>query len=125
MAAEKGEFSEFHRVASADEIAPGEVKQYRVEDRPVALCNVDGELHAFEDVCTHQFAYLSEGKMEDTRIRCPLHGAKFDVKTGAAKSLPAVKPVPKHEVKVDDGEVYVALNPKRVKVGGGRRRRKG
>jgi nitrite reductase/ring-hydroxylating ferredoxin subunit len=112
---------EFHKVASTDEVAPGTVKQYTVEDRPVALCNVDGEFHAFEDVCTHAFAYLSEGGMEGDRIKCPRHGALFDVKTGQPKSLPAVKPVPKHEVKVEDGSVYVAMNPKRVKVGGRRR----
>ena len=112
----------FHKLAPVDDVAPGEVKQYRVEDRPVALCNVDGEFYAFEDVCTHSFAYLSEGGMEGGRIRCPLHGALFDVKTGQPKSLPAVKPVPTHEVKVEDGYVYVALNPKRVKVGGRRGR---
>jgi len=115
---------EFHKVAPTDEVAPGEVKQYQVEGRPVALCNVDGELYAFEDVCTHQFAHLSEGGLEGGQIKCPLHGAKFDVKTGAAKSLPAVKAVPTHEVKVEDGIVYVALNPKRVKIGGGRGRRR-
>ncbi len=104
---------EFHKVASTDEVAPGTVKQYTVEDRPVALCNVDGEFHAF--------AYLSEGGMEGDRIKCPLHGALFDVRTGQPKSLPAVKPVPKHEVKVEDGNIYVAMNPKRVKVGGRRR----
>ncbi len=113
--------AEFHKIASTDEVAPGEVKQYRVEDRPVALCNVDGEFHAFEDVCTHAFAYLSEGGMEGDKIVCPLHGARFDIRTGKPKSLPAVKPVPKHEVKVEDGHVYVAMNPKRVKVGGRRR----
>ena len=112
--------AEFHKIAGANEVAPGEVRQYRIEDRPVALCNVDGEFHAFEDVCTHQFTHLSEGEFEDSEVKCPLHGAKFDVKTGAAKSLPAVKPVPKHEVKVENGNVYVALNPKRVKVGGRR-----
>jgi nitrite reductase/ring-hydroxylating ferredoxin subunit len=115
---------EFHKVAPTDEVAPGEVKQYQVEGRPVALCNVDGELYAFEDVCTHAFAHLSEGGLEGDRIKCPLHGAKFDVKTGAAKSLPAVKGIPTHEVKVKDGSVYVALNPKRVKIGGGRGRRR-
>ena len=114
--------AEFHKLAAADEVGPGEIKQYLVEDRFVALCNVEGEFHAFEDVCTHQFTHLSEGEFSDTQVTCPLHGAKFDVKTGAAKSLPAVKPVPKHEVKVEDGNVYVALNPKRVKVGGRRRR---
>jgi nitrite reductase/ring-hydroxylating ferredoxin subunit len=112
--------AEFHKLAAADEVGPGEIKQYLVEGRFVALCNVDGEFHAFEDVCTHQFTHLSEGEFTDSEVKCPLHGAKFDVKTGAARSLPAVKPVPKHEVKVEDGNVYVALNPKRVKVGGRR-----
>jgi 3-phenylpropionate/trans-cinnamate dioxygenase ferredoxin subunit len=112
--------AEFHKLAAADEVGPGEIKQYLVDDRFVALCNVDGEFHAFEDVCTHQFTHLSEGEFTDSQVTCPLHGAKFDVKTGAAKSLPAVKPVPKHEVKVEEGNVYVALNPKRVKVGGRR-----
>ncbi len=115
--------AEFHKIAAANEVAPGEVKQYIVEDRPVALCNVEGELHAFEDICTHQYTHLSEGQFSDSEITCPLHGARFDVKTGAAKTLPAVKPVPKHDVKVEDGHVYVALNPKRVKVGGRRGRR--
>ena len=114
----------FHKLAVAGEVAPGQIKQYRVEDRFVALCNVDGEFHAFEDVCTHQFTHLSEGEFKGSEVKCPLHGARFDVKTGAAKSLPAVKPVPKHEVKVEDGTVYVALNPKRVKLGGGRGRRR-
>lgn len=109
--------AKFHKIAGVDEVAPGEIKQYLVEDRYVALCNVDGEFHAFEDVCTHKFAHLSEGEFKDSEVKCPLHGAKFDVKSGAAKSLPAVKPVPKHEVKVEDGYVYVALNPKQVKVG--------
>ncbi len=114
--------AEFHKIAKTEDLAPGEVKQYRVEDRPVALCNVGGEFYAFEDICTHQFTYLSEGELTGAQIKCPRHGAKFDVKSGAARSLPAVKPVPTHEVKVEDGNVYVALNPKRVKVGGRRRR---
>ncbi len=117
--------AEFHKIAKTEEVGPGEVKQYTVEDRPVALCNVNGEFHAFEDICTHQYTHLSEGELSDERIKCPLHGAVFDIKSGEAKSLPAVKPLPIHEVKVEDGNVYVALNPERVKVGGkGRRRRR-
>jgi nitrite reductase/ring-hydroxylating ferredoxin subunit len=112
--------AEFYKLGTVEEVGPGEIQQYLVEDRFVALCNVEGEFHAFEDVCTHQFTHLSEGEFTGSEVKCPLHGAKFDVKTGAAKSLPAVKPVPKHEVKVENGNVYVALNPKRVKVGGRR-----
>ncbi len=115
--------AEFHKIAAADELSPGEIKQYTVEERPVALCNVgDGKFHAFEDICTHQFAHLSEGEFDGKRVKCPLHGASFDVETGEPKSLPAVKPVPKHEVKVEGGNVYVALNPKRVKTAKRRRR---
>jgi len=124
MSAPPKEMPEFHELAKADEVAPGEVKQYQVEGRPVALCNVDGELYAFEDICTHAFAHLSEGGLEGGQIKCPLHGAKFDVKTGKALTLPAVKAVPTHELKVKDGIVCVALNEKRVKVGGRRDRRR-
>ena len=116
--------AEFHKLGTVDEVGPGEIKQYLVEDRFVALCNVEGEFHAFEDVCTHQFTHLSEVEFTDSEVKCPLHGAMFDVKTGAVKSLPAVKPVPKHEVKVENGNVYVALNPKRVKIAGRRGRRR-
>ena len=115
---------EFQKIGRVDEVLPGEVKQYQVEERPVALCNVAGELYAFEDICTHQFAFLSEGEFKGHQIKCPLHGAKFDVRSGRALSLPAVKPIPEHEVKVEDGNVYVALNPKRVKVVGRRGRRR-
>ncbi len=115
--------AEFHKIATTNGVVPGEAKQYTVEGRPVALCNLEGEFHAFEDICTHQFAHLTEGGLEGDRIKCPLHGATFDVRSGEAKSLPAVKPVPKHEVKVEGDNVYVALNPKQVKVGGRRRRR--
>lgn len=114
--------TEYHKLTTTGDVGPGEAKQYRVDDRPVVLYNADGELHAFEDVCTHQFAHLSEGGLEGDQIKCPLHGAKFDVGTGRPKSLPAVKPVPKHEVRVEGGHVYVALNPNRVKVGGRRGR---
>jgi 3-phenylpropionate/trans-cinnamate dioxygenase ferredoxin component len=112
--------AEFYKLGTVEEVGPGEIQQYLVENRFVALCNVEGEFHAFEDICTHQFTHLSEGEFTGSEVKCPLHGAKFDVKTGAAKSLPAVKPVPKHEVKVENGNVYVALNPKRVKVSGRR-----
>ena len=116
--------AEFHKIASAEEVAPGELKQFELEGRPVGLCNIGGEFYAFEDICTHQFAHLSDGEFDGAgEVKCPLHGARFDVESGEAKSLPAVKPVPTHEVKVEDGAVYVALNEKQVKVGGRRRRR--
>ena len=116
---------EFHKLAKADEVAPGEVKQYQVEGRPVALCNVDGEFHAIEDVCTHDAGPLAQGELIGSQIKCPRHGAKFDVTTGKALTLPAIKPVPKHEVKVEGNDIYVALSEAKVSPTMGRRRRRG
>ena len=114
---------EFHKIASTDEVAPGAVKQYMVEDRPVALCNVDGEFHAIEDVCTHDAGPLDQGELIGSQIKCPRHGAKFDVTTGRALTLPAIKPVPKHDVKVEGDDIYVALTEAKVSPTMGRRRR--
>jgi 3-phenylpropionate/trans-cinnamate dioxygenase ferredoxin subunit len=117
------ESKDFQRIATTGEVAPGELKQFELDGRPVGLCNIDGEFYAFEDICTHQFAHLSDGEFDgEKEVKCPLHGARFDVRSGEAKSLPAVKSLPTHEIKVEDGEIYVALNPKQVKVGGRRRR---
>ena len=117
------ESKESQKIATTDEVAPGELKQFELDGRPVGLCNLGGEFYAFEDICTHQFAYLSEGEFDgEKEVKCPLHGARFDVQSGEAKSLPAVKSLPTHEVKVEDGGIYIRLNPKRVKVGGRRRR---
>ena len=99
--------AEFHKIAKAGDVAPGEVGVYEVEGHRVALCNVDGEFYAIEDVCTHDAGPLDQGELIGSQIKCPRHGAKFDVTTGKALTLPAVKPVPKHDVKIEGDDVYV------------------
>ena len=113
---------EFHKIAKTGDVAPGEVALYEIEGHRVALCNVDGDFHAIEDVCTHDAGPLDQGELAGKEIKCPRHGAKFDVTTGNALTLPAVKPVPKHDVKVKSNDVYVAL--KEAKVSPTRRRRR-
>lgn len=114
--------SEYHRIASTADVAPGEVKVYEVEDHRVAVCNVDGEFHAIEDVCTHDGSPLDQGELTGKQIKCPRHGAKFDVTTGKALTLPAVKPVPKHYTKVEGDDLYVALREVKITPTKGRRR---
>ena len=113
---------EFHKIAKTGDVAPAEVGLYEVEGHRIALCNVDGEFHAIEDVCTHDAGPLDQGELAGKEIKCPRHGAKFDVTTGKALTLPAVKPVPKHDVKVESNDVYLAL--KEAKVSPTRRRRR-
>ena len=115
--------AEFHKIAKTEDLAPGEVNVDEWEGHRVALCNVGGELYAIEAVCPHAAGPLDQGELIGSQIKCPRHGAKFDVTTGKALTLPAVKPVPKHEVKVEGGDVYVALSEAKVSPTMGRRRR--
>ena len=117
--------AEFHKIASVGDLAPGEVNVYEVEGHRVALCNVSDEFYAIEDVCTHDAGPLDQGELIGSQIKCPRHGARFDVTTGKALTLPAIKPVPKHDVKVEGDYIYVALREAKVSPTMGRRRRRG
>lgn len=94
-------------VAKKSEIAPGTTRRVVVDGTEVLLCNVEGEIYAIEDVCTHDGGELDQGELEGCRIMCPRHGAYFDVKTGAALTLPAILPVPTYEVRVEGDDIFV------------------
>ena len=95
------------RVCSRSELAPGSVK--RLDEPAVAVFNVDGTYFAIGDVCTHEWARLSEGELDGETVICPLHGACFSLSTGEALSLPAVEPVEIFAVILQDDDVYVEL----------------
>lgn len=103
--------TEFITVARADELKPGTMTCVKVGRTRVALANVDGEIFAFSDTCTHEEASLSEGELFGDVVECPLHGAAFNVRTGAVESFPAVYPVATYAVRVQDGLVQVATEP--------------
>jgi len=75
-------------------------------DTAILVCNIDGEIYALEDKCTHQDFELSPGKLDGVEIECVLHGAKFDVRTGEALCAPAYAPVPKFPVRIENGVIY-------------------
>ncbi len=99
----------FVRVASLSELPEGAVLGVAAEGRRVCLANADGEVYAFADNCSHRDFPLSNGELdtEECTITCEWHGAMFDVRTGKALSLPAIKPIPVYACRVEDGEIYV------------------
>ncbi len=99
--------SKFVKVARAEEIGPGQKRIVEVDGVLVVVINLDGEFYAVEDVCTHDGGPLGEGRLEDGQIICPRHGARFDVRTGDALTLPAFEPVPTYEVRVDGDDILV------------------
>ena len=99
----------FVRVCSVSDIpSDTDVLGLEVEGRPVAVArDGDGELHAVDNVCSHQYVLLSEGEVEDCTIECWLHGSRFDLRTGQPIGLPATVPVPVYPVTIDGDDVLV------------------
>ena len=101
--------AEFVRVADVTDVPDPGSMLVEVDGDVVALFHVEGRFHAIDDVCTHDGGTLVDGELVGHKIACPRHGAKFDVRTGAALSMPAVRPTRCHDVKVENGGVWVRL----------------
>ncbi len=101
--------AEYIRVAALAEVAPGQLLSVEVAGEKICLANVEGEIYAVRDNCSHKDFPLSSGTLADTEIECSWHGARFDLETGRALCLPAIKPVRTYEVKIDAGEIYLAM----------------
>ncbi|RZF24449.1 non-heme iron oxygenase ferredoxin subunit [Paraburkholderia sp. UYCP14C] len=95
-------------VCSVTELKPGDMKCVFLGARRILLSNVDGQVYATSDLCSHALAYLSDGFLEGAVVECPLHGAQFDVTTGKALSAPADGDIDTYEVTVTDGRIFVA-----------------
>jgi 3-phenylpropionate/trans-cinnamate dioxygenase ferredoxin component len=102
--------AEWFKVGSAGEVPDGEVMAYTAGDRQVAIANVDGDLHAFDELCTHQQCSLAEGELDGTTLECACHGSLFDVTTGEAIGGPAVDPLGVYKVAEEDGELRVLVD---------------
>ncbi|MDX1944616.1 MAG: Rieske 2Fe-2S domain-containing protein [Pirellulaceae bacterium] len=101
--------SEFTRVAATTDLPdPGRLL-VEVEERLVVLLKVGGEFFCLDDVCTHDGGPLSDGPLDDHTLACPRHGAKFDIKTGNALTMPATENTLAHEVQIRGDEVWIKL----------------
>jgi naphthalene 1,2-dioxygenase system ferredoxin subunit len=84
----------------------------KVEGVQVALFNVEGQVYAIDDRCTHGNAYLSEGDLDGFEIECPMHAGVFDVRTGAVLCQPATRAARCHQVRIEDGAVFIRITPR-------------
>ena len=100
----------FVKAANLSDIPQGRLKVFEVEDEEVALANVDGEIFAVANVCTHDNGPLGEGYLFGDEVECPRHGARFCVRDGQVKTLPAIIPVPTFEVKVEGNDILVDVD---------------
>jgi len=96
-------------LVGSEEIAPGTMRRFDIEGRSILVANVDGHFYATDDTCTHEDASLSAGALRGEHVTCPLHGSRFDLRTGEPLEEPAVEALRTYAVKVERGKVLVAL----------------
>lgn len=102
--------SRWVKLGPAADIAPGKTGDFQLDDHSILVANCDGTYFAIEDRCTHDDGPLAQGRLSRCQIECPRHGAKFDMKTGKALTLPAFSPVAAYAVReTDDGVLEVDL----------------
>src|ERR1700723_2053129 len=101
--------SEWHPLATLDDVPAGEMSAHEVGDIHIALYNIDGTIFATDNVCTHAYALLTDGWLDNNIIECPLHGAQFDVCTGKAVCPPAEADLRTYAVRVVEGRIEVLL----------------
>jgi 3-phenylpropionate/trans-cinnamate dioxygenase ferredoxin component len=101
---------EWVTVAAVDDLEEGWASVVQANGREFALAKLDdGTLRAIDNVCTHDGGPLGEGEIYGKQIECPRHGARFDLETGRALTLPAVIGVKAYEVRVEGDQVQVRL----------------
>ena len=102
----------WHEVAATTDFTAGSMRGFVVGGRDVVVCHTkEGGWHALDNICTHGFVKMDEGRLRGVRLICPLHGASFDVRDGMVLGAPAVAPLKTHALRIVDGQVEVALRP--------------
>jgi 3-phenylpropionate/trans-cinnamate dioxygenase ferredoxin component len=101
--------SGFVPVTTASALTPGTMRWLVVDRQRVLLANVDGSFYALQDACGHRGASLVQGRLVGHEIECPLHYARFDVRTGKLVTGPASADLATYEVRVEGDTVYVRL----------------
>ena len=98
------------RVAARLDVAENAAIPIRVGDKEIALYHLPGgEFRATDNICTHEYAQLHEGWLENGEIECPLHAGKFDVRTGKATAAPCDLALQVFEVKVEGADLLLKV----------------
>jgi 3-phenylpropionate/trans-cinnamate dioxygenase ferredoxin subunit len=100
---------EFLEIAPADQLPDGERMFIEVEGKSIVIFNLAGTLFAIGDICSHDNGPVGDGEIEENEIICPRHGARFDIRSGKATSLPAVVDIPAYPVRVVEGIVEIGM----------------
>ena len=100
----------FQKVAATVDIEPGKMMRVEVDGRRILICNVDGSFFATDDTCTHEDASLFLGCLQGEYIKCPLHGSRFNVRTGEVQDEPADDDLRTYPLRIEGDDILVDLS---------------
>jgi 3-phenylpropionate/trans-cinnamate dioxygenase ferredoxin subunit len=100
---------DFFTIASIGELVNGERLFVEIGSDDIVVFNIGGDYYAIADYCSHDDGPLGDGEVNDHTVACPRHGARFDLRTGAVLSFPAVEDIPAYPVRVRDGMIEVGV----------------
>ena len=112
MSQNGGDEFKYYRIAPVSEFPDGERLFLEIEGFPIVVFALAGEYFATGDLCSHDGGAIGEGELIGEEIVCPRHGARFNIKTGEALSLPAVEGIPVYPVRVVDGFLEIGVPAK-------------
>ncbi|MSQ72533.1 MAG: non-heme iron oxygenase ferredoxin subunit [Betaproteobacteria bacterium] len=101
--------AKWHDVGPPDDLNEDQPITVKAAGREIGIYVLDGKHYALEDVCPHAFALLSQGFIMDGEVECPLHGARWDIATGALKAEPGGRDLKCYPCKVEGGRVLVEV----------------
>lgn len=97
------------KICEINDVTAGEIKDFSVSGKSIAVTKIGEEFFAFDNVCTHAECNLSGGTMDGQTVICWCHGSEFDVKTGEVKSPPAEKPLPVFKTKIEGQDLLIEI----------------
>ena len=105
----------FHTIMPEAELPEGKVTAATVDGRAIIVVHGENGIFALDDLCTHNAASLGGGRVRKNTIACPMHGARFDLETGACLATAlGCPPIVTHAVRIENGQIEVALSAKPV-----------
>ena len=103
------ELVEYVAVADVEDLANGERLFVEIDEQPIVVFNIAGGYFAIADVCSHDDGPVGDGDLDGYEIKCPRHGALFDVRTGQVLALPAIVDIAAYPVRVENGQIEVGI----------------
>lgn len=100
---------EYIEIGTLEELGSEERLLLEIDNHDILLLQHEGRFLAVENVCSHDGQGLDDATVDNGEIVCPRHGARFDIQTGEALTLPAVAGIPAYPVKIEDGRVYLGI----------------